>query len=317
MAPSITVGGKRVAPGEMQRIEIPVARLPTHTMLHLPVTVLNGRKDGASLWLSAAIHGDEINGVEIIRRVLDRVTMDRLRGRLLAVAIVNVFGFITQSRYLPDRRDLNRSFPGSTTGSLSARLARLFMAEVVEHCTHGIDLHTAASPRTNLPQIRANLSDPETRRCAEAFGAPVMLGGKPPARTLRAVTTRRGIPTLLFEAGESSRFNEDAIRMGVEGVLRVMAELEMIPRTGIRRGARSVEATRSRWVRASQSGVAYVHAALGNHVERGDRIATIADPLGESAVKVRAPASGFVIGLTSNPLVHRGDAILHLASDCE
>ncbi|MEQ8963814.1 MAG: succinylglutamate desuccinylase/aspartoacylase family protein, partial [Coleofasciculus sp. C2-GNP5-27] len=154
---TLTIGGITVAPGERKRTEIPVARLPTQTLLSLPITVINGVEAGPRLWISAAIHGDEINGVEIIRQVLERINPSQLHGVLIAVPIVNVFGFIEQSRYLPDRRDLNRSFPGSPRGSLASRLADLFMTEVVSRCTHGIDLHTAAQHRTNLPQIRANL----------------------------------------------------------------------------------------------------------------------------------------------------------------
>ncbi|MFW6198438.1 MAG: M14 family metallopeptidase, partial [Acidobacteriota bacterium] len=161
------IGGERVAPGETRRLDLPVARLPTQQMLSLPVKVLHGSRPGPRLWLSAAIHGDEVNGVEIIRRVLDAVRPEELAGTVVAVPIVNVFGFVQQSRYLPDRRDLNRSFPGSRRGSLAARLARLFLTEVVERCSHGIDLHTGSLHRSNLPQVRGDLDDPETRRCAE------------------------------------------------------------------------------------------------------------------------------------------------------
>ncbi len=164
-----------VEPGQCQRLELPIARLPTHTMLSLPITIVNGVQPGPRLWLSAAIHGDEINGVEMIRQVLAQVDPGQLKGTLIAVPIVNVFGFIEQSRYLPDRRDLNRSFPGSSRGSLASRLAHLFMQEVVSRCTHGIDLHTASQHRTNWPQIRANLQDRETHRCAQAFGTPVII----------------------------------------------------------------------------------------------------------------------------------------------
>lgn len=302
-----------VLPGETRRLELPVARLPTHTMLHLPVTVMVGQRDGARLWLSAALHGDELNGMEIIRRVLQRVSPDRLRGVLLAVPIVNVFGFVTQSRYLPDRRDLNRSFPGSRTGSLAARTANMFLTEIVGRCTHGIDLHTAAPPRANLPQVRANLRDPETLRCAAAFGAPVMLHAKAPTGSLRGVATRRGIPLVMYEAGEPMRFNPEAIRPGVAGVLRVMAELGMISRRNAPRPQRSTVANRSKWLRAPQSGVLYLRTRLGRRVVGGRTLGTISDPLGESTVPFRAPFDGVIIGQTNNPLVHKGDAILHLA----
>lgn len=314
MKTAVVVGGQSVAPGSMARLEIPVARLPLHTMLNLPVTVVNGRSDGARLWLSAALHGDEINGMEVIRRVVRRIRPDKLHGLLIAVPIVNVFGFINQSRYLPDRRDLNRSFPGSSGGSLASQLARLFMTEVVDRCTHGIDLHSAAQPRMNLPQIRGNLRDPATRRCAESFGAPVILHTNPPKGALRGEAARRGMTVLLYEAGESQRFNNAAIRAGVEGVLNVMAALGMRSRKGAAKPAPPFVAIRSKWVRARQSGVLYLQVKLGDKVLKGARMAVIADPLGEAAVEIRAPLDGLVIGCTTNPLVHRGDAILHLAS---
>jgi len=298
----------------MARLEIPVARLPLHTMLHLPVTVINGRSDGARLWLSAALHGDEINGVEVIRRVVRRVRPERLKGLLIAVPIVNVFGFINQSRYLPDRRDLNRSFPGSPGGSLASQLARLFMTEVVDRCTHGIDLHAAAQPRINLPHIRGNLGDPATRRCAEAFGAPVILHTNPPKGALRGEAAKRGMTVLLYEAGESLRFNSSAIKAGVEGVLNVMASLGMRSRKSAVRPAPPFVARKGKWVRARQSGVLYLQVKLGEKVLKGARMAVIADPLGEGAVEIKAPLDGVVIGCTTNPLVHRGDAIIHLAS---
>ncbi|TFG51497.1 MAG: succinylglutamate desuccinylase/aspartoacylase family protein [Gemmatimonadales bacterium] len=307
------VGGTAVAPGTSAQLEIPVARLATHTMLHLPVMVVNGKSDGARLWLSAALHGDELNGMEIIRQVLERVNPRRLRGAVLAVPVVNVFGFINQSRYLPDRRDLNRSFPGTRRGSLASRLAWLFMREIVDRCTHGIDLHTAAPPRVNLPQIRGDLDDPETRRCAAAFAAPLMLTGKPPGGSLRMATSKRKIPTLLYEAGEPLRFNPDAIEIGVAGVLRVMAALDMIdsaPRTR----TVSVEARRSTWIRASQSGVTYLDVKLGQRVADKERLGRITDPFGNAAAEIHAPLAGIVIGHTIQPLVYRGDAVIHLAA---
>jgi predicted deacylase len=259
------------------------------------------------------LHGDELNGMEIIRQVLERVNPRRLRGAVLAVPVVNVFGFINQSRYLPDRRDLNRSFPGTRRGSLASQLAWLFMREIVDRCTHGIDLHTAAPPRVNLPQIRGDLDDPETRRCAAAFAAPLMLTGKPPGGSLRMATSKRKIPTLLYEAGEPLRFNPDAIEIGVAGVLRVMAALDMIdsaPRTR----TVSVEARRSTWIRASQSGVTYLDVKLGQRVADKERLGRITDPFGNAAAEIHAPLAGIVIGHTIQPLVYRGDAVIHLAA---
>lgn len=309
----IEINGETILPGDRKRLEIPVARLPTQTMLCVPVVVINGVEAGPKLWLSAAIHGDEINGVEIIRRILEKVRPEQLQGTLIAVPIVNVFGFIEQSRYLPDRRDLNRSFPGSATGSLAARLADLFMKEIVRHCTHGIDLHTAAIHRTNLPQIRADLRDRETARCAKAFGAPVTIYATTRDGSLREAAAKQGIPILLYEAGEALRYDTEAIRVGVEGSLRVMAALGMYESASVPPPPATVEVSASKWVRASRSGIFRLEVALGERVEKKQQLGIIADAFGDTNVKVRASVSGIVIGHAQNPLVNQGDGILHLA----
>ena len=310
---SIQIGEITIHPGQHKQIDLPVARLPTQTMLSLPVTVINGRQPGPRLWLNAAIHGDELNGVEIIRQVLDQVNAKTLCGTLLAVPIVNVFGFIEQSRYLPDRRDLNRSFPGSPRGSLAGRLAHLFMTEVVSHCTHGIDLHTASNHRTNWPQIRANLEDPETRRCARAFNAPLMLHSNTRDGSLRQAAAQKGISVLLYEAGEALRFNPEAIQCGVTGVLQVMAMLKMLPVEQPEPPTQSIELKESRWVRASRSGILHKHVSLGDQVTKRQHIGSISDTLGDTSIKIYAPYAGVVIGYTQNPLVNQGDGILHVA----
>lgn len=307
------IGGVHIAPGEKKKVKLPLARLYTHTQMTIPVEVLHGEKAGARLFLSATLHGDEINGVEIIRQILDLIDVSQLRGTLVAVPIVNVFGFVYQSRYLPDRRDLNRSFPGSQRGSLAARLAHLFLHEVVYKCTHGIDLHTAAPPRTNLPQVRANLADTETRRIAEAFAAPVLMSGRGPDGSLRRVAVRKKIPLLVFEGGESFRFNESTIEAGIQGTLRVMAALNMIDGDVAPAGAPSMIATRTNWVRARQSGILRLDVGMGEYVKKGNTLGVIADPFGGGALPVVASRDGLVIGRVIEPLVHKGDAIVHLA----
>lgn len=311
--PSITISNVAVPPGKKQRLEIPIARLPTQTMLSLPVVVITGTQPGPRLWLSAAIHGDEINGVEIIRQVLAQVSPRQLSGTLVAVPIVNVFGFIEQSRYLPDRRDLNRSFPGSPRGSLAARLAHLFMQEVVSQCSHGIDLHTASHHRANLPQIRANLKDPETYRCCQAFGAPLMIQSAMRDGSLRQAAVQQGIPILLYEAGEALRFDLDAIALGVSGILRVMSALGMQPLDQPPPPQPSLEVTHTRWIRASHSGMLHMRVDLGDTVTRKQRVGFISDAFGDKIFELNAPCNGIVIGCARNPLVNQGDAIVHLA----
>lgn len=309
----ITIGGEAIAPGQRKRIEIPVSRLPTQTLITLPVVVIHGKEPGPILWLSAAIHGDEINGVDIIRQVLEIVRPKELQGTLLAVPVVNIFGFIEQSRYLPDRRDLNRSFPGSAQGSLASQLAHLFMTEIVNHSTHGIDLHTAAQPRINLPQIRANLDDPETYRCAKAFGAPILLHANTRDGSLRQSASKQGIPILLYEAGEALRFDPESIRVGVEGIFRVMNTLEMYENPFSSVSANSVEIRETKWVRGPISGIFHLKVKLGESVEKRQLLGFITDTFGDTNVKVRAPQEGIVIGHTQNPLVNQGDGIINLA----
>lgn len=311
--PILKISGISVKSGTHQYLEIPVARLPTQTMLSLPVSAINGINSGPRLWLSAAIHGDELNGVEIIRQVLARINPKKLSGVLIAVPIVNVFGFIEQSRYLPDRRDLNRVFPGSARGSLGSRIAHLFMKEVVSQCTHGIDLHTASNHRINLPQIRADLKDVDTHRCASAFGAPVIIHSATRDGSLRQAAANQGNTILLYEAGEALRFEREAIRVGVEGILRVMSLLGMYDSNIDESPLSPVEITRSKWIRASRSGIFHTEVELGQIVKKTQRIGFISDAFGGKNTRINASLDGLVIGYTQNPLVNRGDALFHLA----
>jgi predicted deacylase len=312
-AEALVVGGETVLPGKRMKLDLPVARLPTGTMLSLPVVVINGKKPGPRLWLSAAIHGDELNGVDIIRRVAKILKPHRLSGSVIAVPVVNIFGLLDQSRYLPDRRDLNRSFPGSSRGSLASRLASLFMKEVVSLCTHGIDLHTAAMHRNNLPQIRANLEDPATYAFARAFGAPVMLHASIRDGSLRQAAARQNIPTLVYEAGEALRFDEVAIQTGVDGIFRVMAYLGMYAPTALTHPLDTLESRKTRWVRASRGGVWHRSVNLGDQVKARQPLGFITDTFGDKPVQTRSPMAGVVIGHSQNPLVHQGDALVNIA----
>jgi predicted deacylase len=312
---SIRIAGVEVAPGSRARIEIPVSRRVTGAEVSLPVEVVNGRKPGARLFVCAAVHGDEINGVEIIRRVLRRKLLPQLRGTLIAIPVVNLFGFIALSRYLPDRRDLNRSFPGSATGSLAARLAHTFLTEIVENATHGIDLHTAAIHRSNLPQIRACLDDAETSRLAHAFGVPVLIDASVRDGSLRGAVYDRGIPMLLYEAGEALRFDQTAIQAGERGILSVMRELGMLPPLKKKRTAVAPYIARSSyWVRSPISGILRSRESLGSRVEAGQKLGMLSDPLGNEEVTICADKPGIVIGRTELPLVNEGDALFHIAT---
>lgn len=309
----LRIDGREVQRGQRARIEIPVGRMPSQVMVTVPVRVVHGAQDGAKLWLSAAIHGDEINGVEIIRQVLETLDPGELRGSVVAAPIVNVFGFSMHSRYLPDRRDLNRSFPGSYKGSLASRLARIFMDEVVDPCSHGIDLHTGAAGRMNLPQVRCDLEDEETRRCAEAFGAPLMMHSAGPGGSLRRTATARGKRVLVYEAGEVLRYNPVAIEVGVDGVLGVMMALDMIDPRQRAFAVTPVASYKQKWVRAQRGGIVHMQVELGERVVRRQPLGVVADPMGEHESPIRSPGEGYVIGGITNPLVNRGDAVLHIA----
>ncbi len=309
------IAGVRIPPGSRRTLDLPAGHLYTHTPLTIPVQVLHGRRAGPCLVLSAAVHGDEINGVEIIRRLLRHKTLNRLAGTLVAVPIVNVLGFTARSRYLPDRRDLNRSFPGSEHGSMAARLAWLYCGQVLSHATHVIDLHTAAVHRDNLPQIRADMEDAGDEGLALATGLPVIVHSPLIEGSLRAAAREQGVPVVTYEAGEGLRFDEGAIRAGVRGVLRAMRELGMLPRG---RGtapvaAEPLVADATVWVRAPQDGILRAAVTLGAHVRQGQPMGWVADPFGERETAVEAPAAGVVIGRTNLPLVHQGEALFHVA----
>ncbi len=307
------LGDLAVAPGRSGAGELPIARLVTGTRISLPVRVLHGRSDGPVVWISAAVHGDEIAGVEIIRRALGGIDARRLSGTIVAVPIVNVHGFLNGDRYLPDRRDLNRSFPGSPHGSLAGRIANLFMTEIAARCEVGIDLHTGSDHRTNLPHIRADLDDPETHDLAVAFGAPLVLHAKVRDGSMRAATTANGATMLLYEGGEAWRFDPRAIDVGAAGIERVLARLGMIGSVGSEPAPPPVECRSSAWVRARRSGIALLDVELGQTVDRGDSLAVVRDWLGTRLSVAKAPRSGIVIGHTQHPLVNQGDALVHIA----
>ena len=310
----ISIGSVEVQAGQRATIDLPIAELSTHTPMTMPVQVVHGRRDGPRLFVSAAIHGDEINGVEVIRRLLNLSALRRIRGTLIAVPIVNVLGFVSQSRYLPDRRDLNRSFPGSLRGSLAARLARLFVDEIVSKSTHGIDLHTGAIHRDNFPQIRGNLDDPETARLAQAFGVPVLINAGLREGSLRETAAQKNVPVIVYEAGEALRFDESCIRAAVKGIVRVMRALEMLPASKRKRPElKSLHIGSSKWIRAPQSGLLRATTRLGSQVKEGQVLGVVSDPFGENEVEILSPVSGVAIGRSNLPLVHEGDALFHIA----
>lgn len=307
-----SLAGHTVKPGTQAKLELPIARLMSGTPVALPVLVVHGEKDGPTVWISAAVHGDELCGIEIIRRVLKVVQPRAIAGTVIAVPIVNVHGFNRGDRYLPDRRDLNRSFPGSSRGPLASRIAHLMMTEIIARCSVGIDLHTGSDHRINLPQIRADLADTQTLELAQIFAAPVAIHSKIRDGSMRQAAIEDGAVVLLYEAGEADRFDEHAIRAGTAGVLRVLEHLGICAEAPTPSDSVFLSQN-TKWVRASQSGILHLEVALGDEIKRGSRVATIFDPFGKRLGAVSARVSGVVIGHTQRPLVNRGDAILHIA----
>jgi len=304
---------QEVSPGTRATIDLPIMDLSTHAPLSMPIQVIHGKKAGPTLFICAALHGNEINGVELIRRLMQLSELKRLSGTLLAVPIVNVFGFLSLGRYLPDRRDLNRSFPGSPKGSLAGRLANLFLEEIVAQSTHGIDLHTGAIHRTNFPQIRADLDDKETLRLARAFGVPILINAGLRGGSLREQAGRMGVRVLVYEAGEALRFDETCIRAGLNGVVRVMRELGMLPPSKrIQKQNKPLVIRDSRWERAPISGLLRSITSLGATVRAGDQLGAISDPFGDNEVIVASRFDGVVVGRSTLPVVHEGDALFHV-----
>ena len=286
--------------------------------MSIPVEVIRGKEPGPILFISAAIHGDEINGCEAIKRILNRrKTLSKIKGTLIAVPIVNVFGFNRNVRYLPDRRDLNRCFPGSDNGSLGGQIANTFMQEVVSKATHGIDLHTAAIHRTNLPQIRACLDDSETNRLASAFGVPVVVNSDIRDGSLRQAAVEMGIPMLLFEGGEALRYEEKIIKTAVSGILSVMQSIGMLEGKPVNIKQQKKEvfvAKSSHWIRAPHSGSLRVMKQLGKMVNRDDLLGVLSNPYGSEKIEVRARKKGVIIGMAVLPLVNSGDDLFHIAT---
>ncbi|MGE4193601.1 MAG: succinylglutamate desuccinylase/aspartoacylase family protein [Pseudodesulfovibrio sp.] len=312
---SVKMGGQTVAAGTSKTILLPVPDTSLRQGSVMPVHLFHGRREGPSLFVCAAIHGDELNGIEIIRRLTRLKRLKQLAGTLYAIPIVNVYGFLANTRYLPDRRDLNRFFPGKEGGSLASELASVFFENVVRRCGYGIDLHTASNHRKNLPHIRGDMADAEVLSMTEAFGAPLALDMAPMEGSLRAAAMESGIKVLLFEAGEALRFDEFSIRAGLRGITSVLESLNMLPAGKRPRKRVPLQiATDRAWCRAPASGLFRATARLGQHVRKGEVLGAIHDPFGSRSADLVAPKDGMIIGDQSLGAVYKGDAIMHVAS---
>jgi uncharacterized protein len=308
------IGGRSVMPGETLDIDLDVSTMANRQPMSLAIKVLHGRKPGPVMFVSGAVHGDEIIGVEIIRRLIKRPSLRTLSGTLILVPIVNGYGFLNRSRYLPDRRDLNRSFPGSETGSLAARLAHLFLTEIVSRSDFGIDLHSAAIHRANLPQIRVSPTDERALAMAKAFGPPVILTSKLREGSLRQAASDLGVPVLLFEGGEGLRFDETAVRAGLAGILRVLKSVGMLSSKLVSKvESQPFLSRKSHWVRAPEGGLLRLAKPLGAPVSEGEVVGSVTDIFGDAEYAIRATTDGVIVGRGTLPIVNEGDAILHIA----
>lgn len=312
----IVIAKQTIEAGTAGCIKLSLAMLYTSTPIQVPVYVFHGKKEGPVLFVTAAIHGDEINGVEIIRRLHRSPLLRLIRGTLLTIPVVNVYGFLLHSRYLPDRRDLNRQFPGHPEGSMASLLANLLITEIVQQSTHGIDLHTGASHRSNYPQTRFSHGCDGSAALAQAFAAPIMIPAARRDGSLRHATDQLKIPSIVYESGEALRFDELSIKLGVRGILRVMAYLDMFPPSrshALKVNTKVATAQSTFWVRATVSGMIIEHKLLGTKIHKNDLLCRIADPLGNSEVEIFSPCDGIIIGKTNIPLVNTGDGLYHIA----
>jgi predicted deacylase len=308
------IGGHSIPAGTRRTVDLPVSVLSDHTPVSMSVHVIHGKTEGQTVFVSAGIHGDEVIGVEIVRRLLRAPNLKSLRGTLVVIPIVNAFGFINHSRYLPDRRDLNRMFPGTPGGSLASRLAHLFLNEIVARSDLGIDLHSAAIHRTNLPQVRISPDNPYTAELAEVFGAPVILQSPLREGSLRGAAKNIGKDVLLYEAGEGLRFDEMSVRAGVAGIMRVLQHIGLLPPKGVSKPKAPPQyCTSSKWLRAPEGGLLRTFKANGDVVAEGELMAVVSDPFGEHEEEIIAPFNGIVVGRAVMPIVNEGDAVFHLA----
>jgi len=300
-----------ILPGTAHRLAWSATELFEGVPVSTPVLVVNGTKPGPKLCLTAAVHGDELNGIEIVRRVMHDVNPDELSGALIGVPIVNVQGFRRGSRYLPDRRDLNRYFPGNPNGSAAARIAHSLFTDVITNCDALVDLHTGSFERANLPQIRADLRNPDVVTLTLGFGSMVVLHSEPTVGTLRHAATLAGIPAVTVEAGGPTELELGEVKDGVRGIETLLSTLGMVKKVRIW-GEPEPVYYRSSWVRADNGGILLANVSLGSTVRRGDLLGTITDPMSNARSELRSPYAGRIIGMARNQVVMPGFAAFHV-----
>jgi uncharacterized protein len=310
----VTIANQEIQPGEFKEININIARLPSHTLIDTPIYVSRSLQDGPVLALIAGMHGDELNGMEIVRRILDLGLHKVKRGTVVCMPVINVYGFLNYSRDVPDGKDVNRSFPGTKNGSLASRVAYHLMREVVPFIDCGIDFHTGGAMRSNYPQVRAVLRDDGNLELATAFSAPFTIDMQFRPNSLRREAARKGKRIIVYEGGESLRFDPHAIEEGVAGTLRLMKALNMID-TAPEPSESNRVVWSTAWIRAKHAGLFQPNIKCGQLVHRGEWVGTITDPFGEFKEQVIAPQTGYAIGLNNGPVINAGDALIHMGMD--
>lgn len=308
----LIIAGQPIRPGEKHDLHLDYSQSYTGMQINVPVRVVAGPKPGPVVFFSAVVHGDEINGLGIIRELMFENELRLRRGVVIAVPVVNVYGMDSHSRYLPDRRDPNRCFPGSRRGSLTSRLAHLIFNEVIRHCHFGVDLHTAAVRRTNYPNIRADLDNPEVVKLARAFGCELLVHSRGADGSLRRVACNRGIPTVVLEAGEVWKIEPGVVDLGALGLRNVLRKLGMVAGR-IEAPKFQLDVRRSIWVRAEYGGILKFHVAPGDLVERGQLLGTNHGIFGDTQNELFSPADGVVLGMTTMPAVKPGEPVFHIA----
>ncbi|KPK91983.1 hypothetical protein AMJ80_06975 [bacterium SM23_31] len=312
LAGTLEIAKTRIKRGERKQIRLQVSTSFVSNPTYIPITVLRGKKMGPVVLITAAIHGDELNGIEIARQLIYNFDMSKLSGTLICVPVVNIYGFQNTSRYLPEGKDLNRFFPGDPAQWSQGKYAYVIYTELVEKSNFVIDLHTASEGRSNLPHVRADMSHPEVERIARAFGTTVILDNKGYKGTLRRSATEAGIPTIVFEAGETRKFEKKIAAHGLQGVLNVLTELEMLP-GGKYRAPIQFVVKESHWVRADHGGILSFNTRPGRLVKKNAELATNTNPFGFEVESIRAPFAGLVIGIATTPTVTPGQGICHLS----
>ena len=310
----VVIAGESIRPVEFKEININIARLPSRTQIDTPIYVYRAPEDGPTLALTAGMHGDEINGMEIVRRIIDAGHRKVLRGTTVCMPIINVYGFLNYSRDVPDGKDVNRSFPGSRNGSLASRVAYHMTHSIIPFIDVGVDFHTGGAMRTNFPQVRCVMQDARNVELADAFHAPFTLDAPFRPHSLRQTAAKHGKNIIVYEGGESLRMDPHAIEEGVNGTLRLMKHLNMIDWAPEPSVATKIIWNTS-WIRARTAGIFHPQVQAGDLIHKHQWIGDITDPFGESREQIKSSATGYVVGINNNPVVNAGDALLHLGMD--